>query len=206
VVWSAWFFGWFRDRPNDHPSTNDDERELLREEKSAKSNTEPTAWSALFGNPAVLLLCAQQFFRAAAAVFWFTWCPTYLQNVHGLSPKAAGSLTSLPILGFMIGSILGASSPTDFRCNQVVEPAELELPLDRRLSPWFYLVSCSSCRPLGSVAIVLLVLAAMTAGAAILVPTAGDGPWRKEPRDDLRAMNMFGNFGARSCRKWCRNG
>src|SRR5207237_6611010 len=66
-----------------------------------------TIWSALLANPAVLLLCGQQFFRASGSVFWYTWCPTYLQNVHGLNPKSAGTWTSLPIFGVFVGSIAG---------------------------------------------------------------------------------------------------
>ena len=66
-----------------------------------------SAWSALLANPPVLFLCTQQFFRAAGAVFWFTWCPTYLQNTFGLDPVEAGSLTSLPIIGIVVGSITG---------------------------------------------------------------------------------------------------
>ena len=55
----------------------------------------------------VILLCAQQLFRAASNVFWFSWCPTYLQEVHKLDKQSAGELTSLPIIGVVIGSILG---------------------------------------------------------------------------------------------------
>ena len=105
LAWSFWFFAWFRDRPNDHRGTNDAERELLRSDSKAK--TAADGWGTVFSDFSVIFLCAQQFFRAAAAVFWMTWCPTYMQEVHGLGPKAAGSLTSLPILGIVTGSIIG---------------------------------------------------------------------------------------------------
>lgn len=198
ILWSAWFFGWFRDRPNDHPSTNAEERDLLREEKPA-SATPPTAWTALFGSPVVLLLCAQQFFRAASAVFWFTWCPTYLQNVFGLSPRAAGSLTSLPILGFMAGSILGGlvadailvatNSQRASRAGTAIGSTLLAVVL----FGFVFLVPAEYI----AVATVLLFLAATCAGGgnSCAYSTAMDLGGRNLATI-FGAMNMFGNFGA----------
>jgi sugar phosphate permease len=198
ILWSAWFFGWFRDRPQDHAGTNEAERDLLRD-NAKPAVSEPTAWSALFGNPAVLFLCSQQFFRAAAAVFWFTWCPTYLQNVHGLSPRMAGSLTSLPILGFMVGSILGG----------VVADSILTSTGSRRASRCGTAIGSTLCAvlffglvflvPSGfvGIAIVLLVVAATTAGGgnscaySIAMDLGG-----RNLATIFGAMNMCGNFGA----------
>ena len=105
LAWSLWFFLWYRDRPDEHMGTNAAERELLRVEPKAKTTAD--GWGTIFADLSVIFLCAQQFFRAAAAVFWMTWCPTYLQEVHGLSRESAGSLTSLPIIGVVTGSIIG---------------------------------------------------------------------------------------------------
>ena len=105
LAWSFWFFAWFRDQPDGHRGTNDAERELLRMPRSADRAAD--GWGAIFGDWSVIFLCVQQFFRAASAVFWMTWCPTYLQKVHGLSPQTAGTLTSLPIIGVVLGSIVG---------------------------------------------------------------------------------------------------
>src|SRR5262245_56126933 len=108
LAWSAWFFAWYRDRPDEHRGTNDAERVLLRVEPIGPTAAVPPAASlAVLATFPVVCLCCQQFFRAGANVFWFTWCPTYLQNSHGLDPRTAGSLTSLPIIGIVLGSILG---------------------------------------------------------------------------------------------------
>jgi sugar phosphate permease len=108
LVWSAWFFAWFRDRPDDHRGTNDAERELLRPDAAARAGDGRAigSFAVLATFPVVCLFC-QQFFRAGANAFWFTWCPTYLQQTHGLDPQEAGAVTSLPIIGIVIGSILG---------------------------------------------------------------------------------------------------
>ncbi|HKB04013.1 MAG TPA: MFS transporter [Gemmataceae bacterium] len=107
LAWSAWFFAWYRDRPDDHRGTNSAERALLQPEPTAAGSSPGSASLAVLLTFPVICLCAQQVFRAGANVFWFTWCPTYLQNAHGLSPRAAGSLTSLPIIGVVVGCIVG---------------------------------------------------------------------------------------------------
>jgi MFS transporter, ACS family, D-galactonate transporter len=105
LAWSFWFFGYFRDRPDEHSRTNDAERELLA---ANNVTNQPTGdWWRTFTDRSVILVCAQQFFRAASNVFWFTWCPTYLITVCNLEKGYAGRLTSLPILGVMLGSIAG---------------------------------------------------------------------------------------------------
>ena len=100
--------GWYRDRPADHRRVNDAEKELLKPQPVTTSEpTGPTPWLRLATRPKLLWLCSSQYFRAGANVFWLTWCPTYLQNVYGLSPKDSGILTSLPFIGVVLGSLFG---------------------------------------------------------------------------------------------------
>lgn len=110
IIWALWFFYWYRDRPDDHPSANEAEKELLQ--TAAREITQPhaserTPWLKLATRPKLLWLCAGQYFRAGANVFWLTWCPTYLQKVYGLSPADSGLLTSLPFIGVVTGSVVG---------------------------------------------------------------------------------------------------
>jgi MFS family permease len=53
------------------------------------------------------LLCLQQFLRAAAMAFFFTWFPTFIQQVGGLTPEESGRYASGPGAGAMLGGLFG---------------------------------------------------------------------------------------------------
>lgn len=55
----------------------------------------------------LFLLCAQQFLRAAAMVFFLTWFPTFLQKTRGVDLKQSANLTFIAGLGGIIGSLTG---------------------------------------------------------------------------------------------------
>jgi len=64
-------------------------------------------WSKMLRSKSLALLCAQQFFRAAAMVFFLTWFPTFLQKTREVSLTDSGILTSLAGIGGVIGSLAG---------------------------------------------------------------------------------------------------
>jgi MFS family permease len=68
-----------------------------------------TEWSRLFTNPHLLLLCAQQFTRAAATALFFTWFPRYLQETKGVNPAESGTLSAIPLLVGMVCGLLGGA-------------------------------------------------------------------------------------------------
>jgi MFS transporter, ACS family, D-galactonate transporter len=197
LAWSFWFFTWFRDRPEEHRGTNAEERELLRTDAPTKRAAD--GWGTIFSDWSVILVCAQQFFRAGSNVFWMTWCPTYLQKVHGLSPGAAGSLTSLPTIGVFCGSILGGvvadrvfvrtGSRRASRCGVAITATLLGVVCFGLT----YLV------PEGQLAIAVAVLT-----TAAIVVSCGNSCGYSAAMDIggrnlaavFGAMNMFGNFGA----------
>jgi sugar phosphate permease len=200
LAWSVWFFGWFRDRPDEHRGTNDAERSLLRPDPAARTGDGRAIGSlAVLTSFAVVCLCSQQFFRAAANVFWFTWCPTYLQETHGLDPRTAGSLTSLPVIGIVVGSILGG----------MVADRVFVRTGSRRLSRAGTAITASGLgivcfvttflipRDQPAVAVTMLVLAATvvscsnSCGYSAAMDLGG-----RNLATVFGAMNMFGNFGA----------
>ena len=62
----------------------------------------------LMGSSAPLfLLCAQQFLRAAAMVFFLTWFPTFLQETRKVDVEQSANLTFIAGLGGIIGSLTG---------------------------------------------------------------------------------------------------
>ena len=199
LAWSVLFFAWYRDRPDDHGQVNDAEQALLRPEQAALAATPTVGALAVLASFPVVCLCCQQFFRAAANVFWFTWCPTYLQNVHGLSPKAAGSLTSLPIIAVMTGSIVGG----------VIADRILVRTGSRRLSRAGTAIGASALGallfgvvflvPAGQVGlgVTLLVLAAAVVSCSNCCGySAAMDLGGRNLATVFGAMNMCGNFGA----------
>lgn len=200
LIWSAWFFAWFRDRPEDHRGVNLEERDLLRSDAEKKQREiQPSLWSLVLGNPVVFLLCAQQFFRAAGSVFWYTWCPTYLQNVHDADRRWAGMLTSFAILGVVVGSIAGGLiadriwTATGSRRASRVGTAVGSTLLGVVFFGLAYLV------PHGMTLVVAMVLffaATCASGGNCCSYSISMDMGGKNLATVFGAMNMFGNFGA----------
>jgi len=109
VIWSIWFFIWYRNRPDEHRSTNEAERELLRQVNTAPRPKAPggTPWLKLATRPKLFWLCSSQFFRASANVFWMSTCATFLQEAYKVDVREANQLTSIPFIGVVIGSLGG---------------------------------------------------------------------------------------------------
>ncbi len=64
-------------------------------------------WSRLLSSLPMVLLCSQQFFRAAGMVFFMTWFPTFLQKTRDVSLLGSGILTTVAGVGGVIGSLTG---------------------------------------------------------------------------------------------------
>lgn len=109
VALAAWFYVWFRDRPAEHPSVNDAELQTIRDNAPEPLPTppEPTPWRRILTDPRMWLVCGQQFFRAAGYIFYLTWFPRFLQEARGVGVSESGYLTSLPLLGVVLGSASG---------------------------------------------------------------------------------------------------
>jgi MFS family permease len=107
------FFLWFRNRPQEHPWVNDAERELIAGNappaQDAKEPRPRTPWLTMFTSVPMLLVCAQQFCRAAGYIFFLTWFPTFLQATRRVSEDQAGYYTSVPLLGVVVGSAFGGA-------------------------------------------------------------------------------------------------
>jgi MFS family permease len=58
-------------------------------------------------DPSLMLLCGQQFLRAAAMIFFVTWFPTYLRETRGVSLLQSGLLTTYVGVAAMVGGIGG---------------------------------------------------------------------------------------------------
>lgn len=67
----------------------------------------PMEWSRLWTDRSMRLLCGQQFLRAAAVAFFYTWFPQFLQETRGVGEREAGNLAAWPPLAGMFGGLLG---------------------------------------------------------------------------------------------------
>jgi MFS family permease len=67
----------------------------------------PADWQRLFTDVSMWLICGQQFFRAAAMIFFINWFPKFLHESRGVSQLEAGVLTSWASGGAMVGGVCG---------------------------------------------------------------------------------------------------
>lgn len=97
IVWALTFPLWFRERPAELATTHESPVAPSLE------RAVPEWWS----DPRTVLICAQQFLRAAGYIFYATWFPTYLRETRGVSLTEAGVLTSAPLIAIVIGGTIG---------------------------------------------------------------------------------------------------
>jgi MFS family permease len=75
--------------------------------RQSKATSQRIDWGRMLTSGSLLLLCAQQFFRAAGMVFFMTWFPTFLQKTRGVSSLESGVLTTIAGVGGVLGSLSG---------------------------------------------------------------------------------------------------
>ncbi len=110
VVWAVWFALWYRDRPSDHPGVNSAEARLVEDSATDRSDGVSARGAPahfLLAQPALWLICAQQFCRAAGYMFFSSWFATYLQESRGVTIATSGWLTMLPLMADFGGCISG---------------------------------------------------------------------------------------------------
>jgi MFS family permease len=96
IVWAVayWLGTW---------SIGLDHRATGQASSAAVDEPVPGAWT----DPSLLLLCGQQFLRAAAMIFFVTWFPTFLRETRGVSLLESGTLTSYAGVAAMLGAVCG---------------------------------------------------------------------------------------------------
>jgi len=64
-------------------------------------------WQRIAADRSLLLLCGQQFLRAAAMIFFISWFPTFLRETRDVTLFESGLLTTYAGVGAMLGAISG---------------------------------------------------------------------------------------------------
>jgi sugar phosphate permease len=110
-AWAICFYGWYRNRPSEHRAVNGAERTLIAggtaPESRDRQSRSPAPWLRLATSVRMWLICAQQFFRAAAQVFFGTWFGTFLYESPGIEEADVKFLASVPPALLIAGSLTG---------------------------------------------------------------------------------------------------
>lgn len=203
--WALLFYLWFRDDPADHPSVNAVERAHIRGGSIAPSPpaaARRTPWGTVLFSPTLFLLYVQQFFRAGAYVFYGSWFPKFLQEARGTSIEQSGYLTSLPLLGVVLGSLVGGGViDLVFRRTGSVRTSRQAIGvLSQLLCAASYLAAYFVPDPL--LAALLLAAGAFPFGFSSCVAyVAAIDLGKAHVATVFSTMNMAGNIGAAVCPK-----
>ena len=112
-VWAAFWYWWFRDRPEEHKSVNAEELRFIRSDNADAEqlgHTRHVPWNILIRSSNLALICGMYFAFGYALYFYITWLPTYLLKARGFSETYAGLFSALPWVasagGFWIGGLM----------------------------------------------------------------------------------------------------
>jgi sugar phosphate permease len=112
LVWCVYFYSWFRDRPEQMPSCNEAERELIRGPVPSEHHQDRhtgAPWGQILTSPNMWALCTCGIFVNLAWYFIPTWQPRFFQDVFGITMADSEILTGLPFLFGAAGAFVGGS-------------------------------------------------------------------------------------------------
>lgn len=93
IVWSVFWWRWFRDDPADHPSVTHAELAVIQE--GARTGPLPALrWRDLL-DLNLATICLMYFCVGYGLYFYLTWLPTYFKEARGFSTVQAAWLASL---------------------------------------------------------------------------------------------------------------
>ncbi|MBS0263065.1 MAG: MFS transporter [Planctomycetes bacterium] len=216
LLWSAWFWFWFRDLPQQHAGVNRQERLLIAGTESTVEDFSPAGtdeirecradsdqiiehvpWGTLLLSPAMFWICMQQFFRGAGYMFYGSWFTTYLRESRAVEIKAAGWLTSVPLWAYAVGSLLGGGL-SDWLLARTGSRRFSRQGL-AVISQWvcagFVLIAYTVDDAVGAVLIISVGSFCAAVGGPIAYAITIDMGGR-HVRSVFSLMNMFGNIGA----------
>jgi sugar phosphate permease len=111
LAWCAWFWPWFRNRPEEMARVNPAERTLIEAGRAGHwgAGHGQVPWARMLRSRSVWSLCLMYAFLGFSGNFYLTLLPTYLKNHRGLSSEVTGWLTSLPFAFGVVACVVGGS-------------------------------------------------------------------------------------------------
>ena len=106
VVWSAVWFFYYRDTPEEHSGVNTAERELIAGGIKRKASG-PVPWRQILSHGNLWVLAVMYFFYNYNLNVYQDWFPTYLSQAKGMTLAQMGIYASLPLMAGVFGDLAG---------------------------------------------------------------------------------------------------
>src|SRR5689334_3202316 len=106
VIWSAVWFFYYRDTPEEHAGVNAAERELIAGGVKRKGLGK-VPWSQILSHGNLWVLSVMYFFYNYNLNVYQDWFPTYLKQSRGMTLTQMGMYASFPLLAGVIGDLAG---------------------------------------------------------------------------------------------------
>lgn len=106
VIWSAVWFFYYRDTPEEHEGVNAAERELIAGGIKRKGLGK-VPWSQILSHGNLWVLSVMYFFYNYNLNVYQDWFPTYLKQSRGMTLTQMGIYASFPLLAGVIGDLAG---------------------------------------------------------------------------------------------------
>ena len=108
IVWSVFFWPWFRDTPEESPRANAAERKLIVAGRAGRAEGVYTVpWREMLRSRSAWCLCLSYGFAGFPSTFFLGLLPTYLRDHRHLSDDVTKLLTSLPLAFGVVACIAG---------------------------------------------------------------------------------------------------
>jgi sugar phosphate permease len=110
LIWSAAWYWYYRDTPDEHRSVNASERELIRsslELARGAKDTQNVPWRRILLSPQMWILCAMYSCYAYNLSVYLVWFPKYLNENRHFNLQQMGFYASLPLLAGTVGDVFG---------------------------------------------------------------------------------------------------
>jgi MFS transporter, ACS family, glucarate transporter len=105
VVWSLFWWRWFRDDPAAHPSVSREELAVIAAGTSATAHPR-VHWGDLL-DLNLMWICLMYFCIGYGLYFYLTWLPTYFKEARGFTTQQAAWLSSAVLLTGSAANITG---------------------------------------------------------------------------------------------------
>lgn len=102
IIWAGIWFYFFRDKPQEAPFMNEEEKKLIDSTQKAMRESAPVSWRVILTHPALVANNIAYFAFGYMLFFATLWLPGYFLSQHGLNLKSVGWYLTIP---WLVGAI-----------------------------------------------------------------------------------------------------